>query len=204
CRLRGTVHRPSLPLPRDAAGARDGARHPVSAGETREASPPRPRPHPARRRSSARPGGRGGGIVTRREFRLPDLGEGLTESDIVAWRIAEGDSVELNQVIAEIETAKALVELPSPCAGVVSRLHAAAGDTVGVGEPLVTFEWDDAGPDELPPNRVGYGATAERAGRPQRRSRSGSPRPTPARSESRHERRPSTPPVRRLARELGV
>jgi len=77
--------------------------------------------------------------VTSREFRLPDLGEGLTESDIVAWRVAEGDSVELNQIIAEIETAKALVELPSPCAGIIARLHAAAGETVGVGDALVTF-----------------------------------------------------------------
>ncbi|KFD42813.1 hypothetical protein IU11_17445, partial [Cellulosimicrobium sp. MM] len=78
-----------------------------------------------------------------REFRLPDLGEGLTESDIVSWHVHAGDRVELNQVIAEVETAKALVDLPSPYAGVVASLHAQEGQTVSVGEPLVTFEVDD-------------------------------------------------------------
>jgi len=81
-----------------------------------------------------------------REFRLPDLGEGLTESDIVSWHVHAGDRVELNQVIAEVETAKALVDLPSPYAGVVASLHAEEGQTVSVGEPLVTFEVDDGAP----------------------------------------------------------
>ena len=79
-----------------------------------------------------------------REFRLPDLGEGLTESEVVEWRVAVGDAVELNQVIAEVETAKAMVELPSPCAGVVRALHAEEGQTVEVGEPLVTFDLSEA------------------------------------------------------------
>ncbi len=65
-----------------------------------------------------------------REFPLPDLGEGLTESEIVAWRVAVGDRVELNQIIADVETAKAVVELPSPYAGVITALHAAEGETV--------------------------------------------------------------------------
>lgn len=78
-----------------------------------------------------------------REFMLPDLGEGLTESEVVEWRVAVGDAVELNQVIAEVETAKAMVELPSPCAGVVRVLHAEEGQTVEVGEPLVTFDLSD-------------------------------------------------------------
>ncbi|MFC8599021.1 dihydrolipoamide acetyltransferase family protein [Isoptericola sp. NPDC057191] len=81
-----------------------------------------------------------------REFRLPDLGEGLTESEVVEWRVAVGDAVELNQVIAEVETAKALVELPSPCAGVVRALHAEEGETVEVGEPLITFDLADGAP----------------------------------------------------------
>jgi len=75
-----------------------------------------------------------------REFRLPDLGEGLTESDLVTWHVKVGDRVELNEVIAEVETAKALVDIPSPFAGVVAVLHADEGETVEVGEPLVTFE----------------------------------------------------------------
>ncbi|MHA7280992.1 dihydrolipoamide acetyltransferase family protein [Arthrobacter sp. MDT2-2] len=75
-----------------------------------------------------------------REFRLPDLGEGLTESEILQWHVAEGDTVELNQIIADVETAKAVVELPSPYAGVVVRLHEAAGTVVDVGSPIVSFE----------------------------------------------------------------
>jgi 2-oxoisovalerate dehydrogenase E2 component (dihydrolipoyl transacylase) len=151
--------------------------------------------------------------VTRREFRLPDLGEGLTESDIVAWHVAEGDRVELNQIIADVETAKALVELPAPYAGVVTALHAREGETVSVGAPLVTFELADSAvggesdaDEPAPPNLVGYGATAERSGRPQRRSRSRETATVPARDvdERRPERQPSTPPVRVLARRLGV
>jgi 2-oxoisovalerate dehydrogenase E2 component (dihydrolipoyl transacylase) len=151
--------------------------------------------------------------VTSREFRLPDLGEGLTESDIVAWRVAEGDRVELNQIIAEVETAKALVEVPSPYAGVVTTLHAREGETVSVGAPLVTFELADSdatdetdAAEPAPPNLVGYGATAEHSGRPQRRSRSRGRATAPARDvkERRPERQPSTPPVRVLARRLGV
>ncbi|GHF25815.1 dihydrolipoamide acetyltransferase family protein [Pseudolysinimonas yzui] len=150
--------------------------------------------------------------MTSREFRLPDLGEGLTESDIVAWHVAEGDRVELNQIIADVETAKALVELPAPYAGVVTALHAREGETVSVGAPLVTFELADTGAETdadepAPPNLVGYGATVERSGRPQRRSRAratttvATSRPV---DERRPERQPSTPPVRVLARRLGV
>ena len=65
-----------------------------------------------------------------RDFALPDLGEGLTESEIVAWRVKVGDHVELNQIIADVETAKAVVELPSPFEGTVTALHAAEGETV--------------------------------------------------------------------------
>jgi len=78
--------------------------------------------------------------TTVRVFRLPDLGEGLTESEIVQWHVAEGDTVELNQIIADVETAKAVVELPSPYAGVVVRLHEAAGTVVDVGSPIISFE----------------------------------------------------------------
>lgn len=86
-------------------------------------------------------------------FRLPDLGEGLTESEIVAWKVAEGDTVALNQVIAEVETAKAVIDLPSPYAGVIRRLHASEGDTVEVGAPLVEYELEgDATTDEPAPS----------------------------------------------------
>lgn len=76
-------------------------------------------------------------------FRLPDLGEGLTESEIVTWMVAEGDTVDLDQVLAEVETAKAAVELPSPYAGVIERLHVPAGSTVAVGSDLVSFRIGD-------------------------------------------------------------
>ncbi|MCU1570300.1 MAG: branched-chain alpha-keto acid dehydrogenase subunit [Naasia sp.] len=78
------------------------------------------------------------------KFNLPDVGEGLTEAEIVAWRVAPGDTVEVNQVIVEIETAKSLVELPSPYAGVVSELLVAEGDTVEVGTPIITVTAEGA------------------------------------------------------------
>ncbi len=168
-----------------------------------------------------------------KEFRLPDLGEGLTESEILSWKVAVGDTVELNQVIAEVETAKAVVELPSPFAGTVAALHEQAGSVVEVGKPIVSFEVDDAGaapsgnggnpadpaaeppaPKEAAPKReatlVGYGAAVEQGGHPARRPRNFSAAHTealpaaPAAAVVRAERPRSTPPVRKLARDLGV
>src|SRR5881398_3335663 len=71
--------------------------------------------------------------MTVRDFRLPDLGEGLEEAEIVSWRVAEGDRVELNQPLVEVNTAKALVEIPSPFEGAVAHV-------IEVGRPLVTIE----------------------------------------------------------------
>ncbi|WNZ13590.1 dihydrolipoamide acetyltransferase family protein [Streptomyces sp. 11x1] len=71
-------------------------------------------------------------------FRLPDLGEGLTEAEIVEWKVAVGDTVTVDQVVVEVETAKAAVEVPVPYAGTVLRLHAEAGTALPVGEPLIT------------------------------------------------------------------
>lgn len=79
------------------------------------------------------------------QFRLPDAGEGLTEAEIAAWHVAVGDTVAINQTIVEIETAKSLVDLPSPYAGVVSRLLVAEGDTVEVGTPIIEIDTDPAG-----------------------------------------------------------
>lgn len=78
-------------------------------------------------------------------FRLPDLAEGLTDAELVEWRVAEGESVELNQLLAEVQTTKAAVEIPSPRAGKVLRLHAEPGDLVRVREPLVTLDVSDTG-----------------------------------------------------------
>jgi 2-oxoisovalerate dehydrogenase E2 component (dihydrolipoyl transacylase) len=88
-----------------------------------------------------------------RQFKLPDVGEGLTEADIVRWHVQPGDTVKVNQIIVEIETAKAVVELPSPHAGVVSRLLVGEGETVDVGTPIIAIDTGGDGPapvDVLP------------------------------------------------------
>lgn len=72
------------------------------------------------------------------DFLLPDLGEGLTEAEIVAWRVAPGDTVTIDQVIVEVESAKSVVELPTPYAGVVETLHFQVGQTVTAGQAIVT------------------------------------------------------------------
>jgi pyruvate dehydrogenase E2 component (dihydrolipoamide acetyltransferase) len=72
------------------------------------------------------------------DFLLPDLGEGLDDAEVIAWRIAVGDHVTIDQVIAEVETAKAVVEVPVPYTGIVTKLHAEPGETLSVGQPLVT------------------------------------------------------------------
>ncbi|MGJ0388122.1 dihydrolipoamide acetyltransferase family protein [Microbacterium sp. CGR1] len=163
------------------------------------------------------------------EFRLPDLGEGLTEAEVVQWLVAPGDAVALNQTLAEVETAKAIVELPSPYEGVVSTLHAEAGETVAVGSPLIAF--DVAGAEEPPvadspaeekaqPNLVGYGAAPSASGRPARRARrAGGVAPvtdTAVLEAAPHDASPtvsvetvverprSTPPVRAYAKRRGI
>jgi 2-oxoisovalerate dehydrogenase E2 component (dihydrolipoyl transacylase) len=84
-------------------------------------------------------------MPTFKDFNLPDLGEGLTEGEILTWLVAVGDTVTLNQPIVEVETAKAAVEIPSPYAGVVTVLHHEAGETVDVGSPIITYDVDPEG-----------------------------------------------------------
>jgi len=136
-----------------------------------------------------------------RDFLLPDLGEGLEDAEVVAWRVAVGDTVELNQTLVEVNTAKALVEIPAPWPGTVQALHAGEGDVVRVGEPLLSIEVQGEAADEEKPKRepllVGYGVAIE--GDAPRRAGGGTPR-------SREGGAPvaASPPVRRLAKELGV
>ena len=78
------------------------------------------------------------------DFLLPDLGEGLSEAEVIAWRVSPGDRVTVDQVIAEGETAKAVVEVPVPYAGVVAALHAKPGSVLSVGQPLITVTEDRA------------------------------------------------------------
>ncbi|SEE58170.1 pyruvate dehydrogenase E2 component (dihydrolipoamide acetyltransferase) [Arthrobacter alpinus] len=159
------------------------------------------------------------------EFKLPDLGEGLTESEIVSWRVAVGDSVTLNQVIGEVETAKAVVELPSPFAGVVTAITHEPGTMVEVGEVIIAFDVPEqaVAPDadepaaKRVPTLVGYGADPETSSAPVRRQRVFASVPsvgsapvasTPAdqgvSGRVQGDRPRSTPPVRKLARDLGI
>jgi pyruvate dehydrogenase E2 component (dihydrolipoamide acetyltransferase) len=189
-----------------------------------------------------------------RDFKLPDLGEGLTEGDILKWMVAVGDTVKVNDTIAEVETVKAAVELPAPWAGVVTGIHAAEGATVPVGTPIISIDVGGDGPgggselaasaaaisgEDLVPaapstapeeekqlTLVGYGPQAEGGGRRRRRA-STSPAglqtafnvppaqtaanvPPPAVEQPEPELLPgrgrvlAKPPVRKLAKDLGV
>ena len=84
------------------------------------------------------------------EFKLPDVGEGLTEAEIVSWKVKVGDVVAINDIIVDIETAKSVVELPSPFAGTVTALMAAEGEMVPVGTPIIAIGDPSAGESEAP------------------------------------------------------
>ncbi|OZD50206.1 branched-chain alpha-keto acid dehydrogenase subunit E2 [Rhodococcus sp. 06-1477-1B] len=146
--------------------------------------------------------------MTEQTFVLPDVGEGLTEAEIVQWRVAPGDTVEVNDVIVEIETAKSLVELPSPYSGTVGELLASEGSTVEVGAPIITIGSTDAGtpapaepvsvPEPSDPGGavlVGYGT----GGAVSSRRRKPAERPVKASVGV-----VAKPPIRKLARDLGV
>ncbi|GAB7186262.1 dihydrolipoamide acetyltransferase family protein [Kitasatospora sp. Ki12] len=163
-----------------------------------------------------------------REFPLPDVGEGLVDAEILTWHVRQGDRVTDGQVVCEVETAKASVELPIPYDGVVHRIHVEAGTTVAVGAVIISVDTGADGPEgpdgpgapaagtpdaEAPEARqpvlVGYGAAPGRSGhRPRRRN--GTPAPTPAAPAAppapaaRTERPAAKPPVRKLAKDLGV
>ncbi|MEJ1107181.1 MULTISPECIES: dihydrolipoamide acetyltransferase family protein [unclassified Kribbella] len=85
------------------------------------------------------------------QFRLPDVGEGLVEAEIVSWKVKPGDTVKLNDTVVEIETAKSLVELPVPFAGTVTELLVPEGETVPVGTPIIAVETESATPGDLTP-----------------------------------------------------
>lgn len=138
-------------------------------------------------------------MPTVKTFLLPDLGEGLTEAQLLTWSVRVGDTVALNQIIAEVETAKAMVELPSPFAGTVVALHAEEGATIDVGNPFIDIEVPEpAEGGERVPVLVGYGV-AEESPRRHRRSL------TPATAAvPRPGRVLASPPVRFIARQRGI
>ena len=132
-------------------------------------------------------------------FRLPDLGEGLTEAQLVAWRVEEGARVEVNAPLCDVETAKAVVVIPSPWAGTIQKLHARPGESVAVGEALVTITSAEVAQDEATPGTlVGYGPGAGPESGIRRRART----PTVT-SESSVDVR-AAPFVRQLAKDRGV
>ncbi|GHH73081.1 dihydrolipoamide acetyltransferase family protein [Promicromonospora soli] len=147
--------------------------------------------------------------ATQQTFLLPDLGEGLTEAEVVQWLVAEGDLVAADQPVAEVETAKSVVEVPSPYSGRVLTLHAAEGETVEVGKPLITIVAESAGAAEPEPEQagsgnvlIGYGTSAP--GEPgRRRPRGAQPAPAAAAPDNRPVKVIS-PIVRRLAQEAGL
>ncbi|WP_395105295.1 dihydrolipoamide acetyltransferase family protein [Actinomadura sp. SCN-SB] len=161
-----------------------------------------------------------------KQFKLPDVGEGLTEAEIVKWHVAPGDRVEVNQTIVEIETAKAIVELPCPFEGVVTELMAEEGVTVDVGVPIISVDVSGGAPAPKPPVEepvptadepgtvapdepkrqpvlVGYGV---KPGTTRRRPRKAPvPKAPPARPQvTGNGLPPAKPPVRKLAKELGI
>ena len=134
------------------------------------------------------------------DFRLPDLGEGLTEAQVITWLVAVGDEVTVDQPVAEVETAKAAVEVPVPFAGVVTALHAEAGQSVAVGTPLITVASGTDAAEGSGNVLIGYG-TKE----PVRRRRRDNVVVTPAATSTAGATPPVISPlVRKLARDRGV
>jgi len=129
--------------------------------------------------------------VSNQTFVLPDLGEGLTEAVITRWKVSVGDTVAIDQEVVEVETAKAIVDLPVPFAGTVCELHAEVGTTVTVGSPLITVS---AGSGSV---LVGYGT--DRDDMPSRRQR-----PRPLETPPDETPKVISPTVRRLAHDRGI
>ncbi|WP_370932937.1 dihydrolipoamide acetyltransferase family protein [Amycolatopsis sp. cg13] len=165
-----------------------------------------------------------------KQFPLSDTAEGLTEADILAWRVKPGDTVTVNQIVVEVETAKAAVELPIPWAGVVTELHVEPGQTVEVGTTILTMDVDPDGKaapaaepaaaapaapaeEEMKP-LVGYGSKAAGTTRRARKGATAAPAPAlvaaapapaPVAETPRGGYVPlAKPPVRKLAKDLGV
>ncbi|MCD7053092.1 2-oxo acid dehydrogenase subunit E2 [Rhodococcus sp. BH2-1] len=159
-------------------------------------------------------------MPTIKTFHLPDLGEGLTEAELITWTVAVGDDVELNQIIAEVETTKASVELPSPYAGTVTALHVSEGDNIDVGSAFIDISVDGAHGSAAPaptsnaedqseraPVLVGYGVATDAVSR---RRKTAVPTPMVAPTAPRADTpiptgRPlAAPPVRFAAKQYGV
>lgn len=155
-------------------------------------------------------------VTDNQVFTLPDLGEGLVEAELVTWLVQPGDTIAVDAPIAEVETAKATVEVPSPFAGVVVTLHAEPGTAVAVGAPLITVgrAADPAATTYIEEERagsgnvlIGYGTSSDRPTRRRRRASSrppAAPSTTPSAPALPERRRIASPIVRRLVRDAGL
>jgi len=143
-----------------------------------------------------------------REFKLPDIGEGISEVELLQWYVQEGDRVREDQNLAEIETDKAVADLPSPYAGVVSRLHFKPGERIPVGSTLVSYDEPEQKAVEPVPSVVQQPVPEQPSGLELSAAAAGEtspgqapPSPTP---ERRQEQVLAAPATRRRARELGI
>ncbi|QTN19812.1 2-oxo acid dehydrogenase subunit E2 [Brevundimonas sp. AJA228-03] len=200
------------PLPEGASQAPDDVSSPQS--EDRVSTPTQPSPLEGEGSIAPAPGNY--------VFKLPDVGEGTAEAELVAWHVAVGDAVEEDQLLAEVMTDKATVELTSPVAGVVTALHGAAGQSVPVGGPLVSFDVEGAGNVAAAPAKTGSATAPSTASRspspdgggstpPKSPPSGGSPREAGegGKSVTRTAQTPgvrplASPAVRQRARELGL
>ena len=145
-----------------------------------------------------------------REFKLPDLGEGLTEAEIVEWHVAANDEIKLNQPLVSVETDKAVVEVPSPVSGRVVSIHGEAGDVIPVGDVLARFDLpgSDAAPEAEPspaePAADGKDEVPGVVGELPASAVVMSDTTRTAAAAPRRQRVKAAPSVRALARELGV
>ena len=138
------------------------------------------------------------------EFKLPDLGEGVEAGDVVSVLVAEGDTIEIDQSVVELETDKALVEVPSSVAGTITKIHISAGDRVPVGSLLISVEEGEQQADPEPEAEAPVPAPEEK---PEPTARAPEPTPSaprPPAPTSNGDPIPAAPSTRRLARELGV
>ncbi|MEH6664168.1 MAG: 2-oxo acid dehydrogenase subunit E2 [Brevundimonas sp.] len=197
----------------EAASPSTASRSPSPQGGEETVSPPAgasPQPQAAE-------GGKSAPAPTGRVFKLPDVGEGTAEAELVSWHVKVGDAVEEDQILAEVMTDKATVEITSPYAGTVAVLHGEPGQALAVGGPLVSFEGDGAASDTPPPVASqplppAGGETA--ASSPPRREamergtapegRGGGGDSTPRRPQAPGVRPLASPAVRQRAREMGI
>ncbi|MGE7198946.1 2-oxo acid dehydrogenase subunit E2 [Brevundimonas naejangsanensis] len=185
------------PAPEPVAAAPEPAAAPVEAPKA-EAAPVSPAP----------------GGAANHVFKLPDVGEGTAEAELVGWHVKVGDAVEEDQILAEVMTDKATVELTSPVSGVVVALHGEAGQQIAVGGPLVSFKVEGKGNvAEAPAAALAPAAKAEKAAPAPVAAPAAKPaaapkadaRPVPALTGRQPGERPlASPAVRNRARDLGI